>query len=429
MFGITFTGSSVDLWVIIIYFIVILGFGSIFGRYTKTTKDFFFGGQRFSWWLISMSCVATLVGSYSFIKYSEYAYKYGTSSSMSYLNDVFIMPLFVFGWLPLIYFSRVTSVPEFFEKRFNKMARFLVTVLIMIYLLGYIGYNLYTMGIAIEKVLGIDIYFAVIATATVCAIYVAAGGQTAVIMTDLVQGFLLLFAGFLLFGLGLSYVGGFTAFWDKLPISHRLPFTGVTTPAEFCTAGIFWQDGIANSMVFYFMNQGMILRFLSAKSVKEGRKALIVMALVIMPLTMIAVSNAGWIGKAIPTEEIIQTEVAMENQVLEAKGLPVHPDQPIDPARTPNTKTMFVTVAKLISTPGIFGFIMAALVAALMSTIDTLINASSVIFVNDIWRPYIKPNRTDKHYLNVARTFSLLAAFIGVLLVPMFAGFKSLYEA
>ncbi len=63
-------GGNLDYAVMICYFVAVLGFGLYFGRYTTTTKDFFFGGQRFSWWLIAFSCVATVVGSYSFIKYS-----------------------------------------------------------------------------------------------------------------------------------------------------------------------------------------------------------------------------------------------------------------------------------------------------------------------------------------------------------------------
>lgn len=429
MFGFAFAGTSLDGWIIILYFLFILGFGSIFSKFTKTTKDFFFGGQRFSWWLISISCIATLVGSYSFIKYSEYAYKYGTSSSMSYLNDWFILPLFIFGWLPLIYFSRVTSIPEYFEKRFSKTARLLVTALIMVYLLGYIGYNLYTMGIAVNQVLGIDIYAAVFFTAIICAIYVAAGGQTSVIMTDLAQGFLLIGAGFLLFFLGLNYIGGWKVFWNNLPVDCRMPFTGVTEPARFSTVGIFWQDAIANSMVFYFMNQGMMLRFLSVKSVKEGKKALIIMTLFLMPITMFAVNNAGWIGRAIPKEDIIKTEVQMENSIAESQGKVVDYNAPIDPKREVNTKSIFVTVSKLLCMPGFFGLIMAALLAALMSTIDTLINATSVIFVNDIWKAYIRPNKPDKHYLFTARWFSVVATLIGIVLVPIFTQAKSLYEA
>ena len=99
-----------------------------------------------------LSCVATLVGSYSFIKYSEMLISMA-SSSMSYLNDVFIMPLFVL-MASLIYFSR-GHLFQFFEND-SINGSFLVTVLIMIYLLLY-QFNLYY-GNYIEKVLGIDIY-------------------------------------------------------------------------------------------------------------------------------------------------------------------------------------------------------------------------------------------------------------------------------
>ena len=67
--------TSTTFWVVILgYFTLILGFGSYFARYNRTTTDFFFSGRRFSWWLISMSIVATGVGSHSFLKYSAKAY-------------------------------------------------------------------------------------------------------------------------------------------------------------------------------------------------------------------------------------------------------------------------------------------------------------------------------------------------------------------
>ncbi|HQE77093.1 MAG TPA: sodium:solute symporter family protein, partial [Candidatus Hydrogenedentes bacterium] len=66
-----FMGTRLDLIVVFAYFAAIVGFGTYFARYTRTTKDFFYGGQRFAWWLIAFSCIATTVGSYSFQKYSE----------------------------------------------------------------------------------------------------------------------------------------------------------------------------------------------------------------------------------------------------------------------------------------------------------------------------------------------------------------------
>lgn len=404
-------GQPIDYILVLVYFVVVLGFGALFGKGTRTTKDFFFSGQRFSWWIIAFSCVATVVGSYSFIKYSAVGFEYGLSSSMTYLNDWFLLPLFMLGWLPIIYFSRVQSIPEYFERRFDRRTRVMAVIFIMLYMVGYIGINLYTLGVAMHAIvpsIGTFEWAAIISV--VAAFYVTFGGQTAVIMTDLLQGFLLLAAGMVLFVLGIWYLGehngqglsGVSAFWEGLPKDHRLPFSGYAD-SEFPMTGIMWQDLFGSSMFFYFANQGLIMRFLAVKSVAEGRKAIIAVALILMPLAVLAVGNSGWIGRSMETWGLL-------------------------PAGT-EPKNVFMAVADIITTPGVFGLILAALTAALMSTVDTLINAVSAITVNDIYRPFISPDRTDKHYLNVARISSVLFTVLGLALVPVFMGFNSIYQA
>ena len=74
--------APIDYVVVGVYFVGVLSFGLYFGRYAKTTKDFFFGGQRFSGWLLATSVMASIVGSYSFVKYSDVGFRYGLSSSM-----------------------------------------------------------------------------------------------------------------------------------------------------------------------------------------------------------------------------------------------------------------------------------------------------------------------------------------------------------
>ena len=396
-------GSTIDYAVIIGYFIAILGFGSFFGRHSNSTKDFFFGGQRFSWWLVGFSLVATTVGSYSFVKYSAVAYSYGVSSTMSYLNDWFWMPLVMFGWIPIVYYSRVTSVPEYFERRFDARTRLMTTLVLLTYLIGYVGINFYTLGVALHALLGWDIMMASAIVAVISAIYVTAGGQTAVIMTDVVQGVILLVAGLLLFYLGFRYLGGPAEFWTDLPFRHRLPLAYFNDPPNFNFIGILGQDGLAQSMSVYFMNQGMIMRFLSAKSVGDSRKALILVLLLLQVLAAVAVAGAGWVGKSMVLQGLLPADA--------------------------NAKTMFVLVANMLCQPGVFGLILAALTAALMSTADTLINAISAVMVNDVYKPFFRSTAPDRHYLRVARIVSLAAAGVGLILVPVFASFKSIYAA
>ncbi len=404
-------GSNLDRIVILGYFAIVMGFGAYFGKYSKTTSDYFFGGRRFSWWLITISIVATGVGSHSFVKYSTKAYEYGFSSTMTYMNDWFFMPLFLFGWLPIIYYSRIRSIPEYFEKRFNPIARSLATLMILLYMIGYIAIQFLTLATALYRIYQIPLMLTVIIIAVVTTIYMHYGGQTSVIFTDLFQGLVLLFSGIFLFILGLEYLGnhssvsGIQAFWENLSPVEKLPFAHFNKPPDFNFVGIFWQDGIAGSVGFLFLNQGLIMRFMAAKSVNEGRKAAAINVLCILPIAALVVSNAGWIGKAISN--------------LVPNALPVGMD--------PND--VFVTVTNLVASPGIFGFIIAALCAALMSTADTLVNASSAIIVNDIYQPFTKNQNDDKGQLKFARISSIAVKILAVMLVPFFNSFDSIYEA
>ena len=404
-------GTGLDRAVILIYFALVMGFGAYFGKYSNSTSDYFFGGRRFSWWLITISIVATGIGSHSFVKYSTKAYQYGFSSTMTYMNDWFFMPLFMFGWLPIIYYSKVRSIPEYFEKRFNKTARLLATTMTLLYMMGYVAIQLLTLATALYKIYNIPLMLTVIIIAIATTVYMHFGGQTSVIFTDLFQGLILLFAGLLLFFLGLQYIGGGTLiiglqnFWEYLEPTQKLPLAHYNHPPDFNFVGIFWQDGIAGSIGFLFLNQGLIMRFMAAKSVNEGRKAAAFNVLIVLPISAIVVSNAGWIGRAI------------------ANGMPgILPDsiQPND---------VFVAVTNIVASPGVFGFIIAALCAALMSTTDTLVNASSAIIVNDIYRPLKKSIQSEKEQLRVARLASVVVKVVAVLLVPFFNSFGSIYEA
>ena len=404
--------TTIDGIVLCLYFVGITVFGAMFGRFTKTTKDFFMAGQRFPAWLIAISCIATLVGSYSFVKYSEAGFRYGIASSQTYLNDWFWMPLWMFGWLPILYFGGIVTVPEYFTKRFDSRVRLAAMAILLMYLIGYIGINLFTIGTALTGLFGIGeqdpnyafyLIWCAVGIAALCMAYEFTGGQTSVIFTDLLQGILLLIAGLTLFLVGVYHVGGFERFWALLPEGHGRALPEFNADPKFNFVGVFWQDGLAGGLAFYFMNQGMLLRFLSARSAKTARKAGGWVILVLMPLTAIAVAGAGWVGRAI----------VEEGTELQGTG----------------ARDCFVDVARLLCAPGIFGIVIAALLAALMSTADTLINASSSILINDFYRPFIAKDRDDRHYLKAARLASLGAAALGVALVPIYMQEDTIYAA
>jgi len=396
--------GGADLAVLLAYFVAILGAGAWAARRSRGLADFLLGGQRFSWWLVAFSCVATVVGSYSFVKYSAAGFRYGLSSSQTYLNDWFWMPLWMLGWLPIVYWGRITSVPEYFERRFGRTVRRTATLLLLVYLLGYLGINFLTMGRALEALAGWPLFASAGLAALVCGIYVSHGGQTAVIFTDLFQGGLLLVAGIGLFVAGLAAVGGPAAFWEGLGTTGRAVLPPFAEPPEFNFVGIFWQDAMAGGVAFWFLNQGILMRFLSARSVRDARRAAVFVLLVLMPLAAVAVSGAGWVGRA-----------------MAARGL-------LDPGTPPSA--IFVVVAERVLPAGLFGLVTAALVAALMSTADTLVNAIATIVLVDLWRPWRTARGRDRGpELAVARVASAGATVLGFALVPLFAAFGSIYRA
>lgn len=417
-------GTQLDWIVLVIYMIAMLLFGTYFAKYNKDTNDFFFGGRRFTWWLIAMSIVATGISSHSFVKYSAMGFKYGFSSSMSYMNDWFFVPFFLFGWLPIIVYSRIKSIPEYFERRFSPSARFFVTILQLMYLVGYVGIGFLTMGKAILPlmpesftILGFQIHISLMGliwiTAIITGIYITFGGQTAVIFTDLVQGLMLLFAGLMVFFVGVAFVGGWGEFWNLLPPSWKVPFAGYNSPAEFNSVGTFWEDGIAGSVGFLFMNMGLIMRFMATKNVHEGRKAATINILFMLPISAIVVGGGGWVAKAI--------SVKFPN--LLPPNL--------------NADSVFVVISNIVTGPGVFGFVIAAIAAALMSTVSTLLNATAAIWVNDVDRPirlWLKKIKKEdpideKRAMVVARTSTVAFTILGVAAVYAFNSYPTVYQA
>ncbi len=109
---------------------------------------------------------------------------------------------------------------------------------------------------------------------------------------------MLLTAGFIVFFLGIAFVGGWDSFWNLLPPEWKFPLAHFNSPAEFNSVGLFWEDGIAGSVGFLFMNMGLIMRFYGNKkcSLKEEKLAT-VNILFMLPLSAVVVGGGGWVAK------------------------------------------------------------------------------------------------------------------------------------
>ena len=390
--------------VLCVYFAVIMFIGIYFSRFSSNINDFFYSGQRLSWWLPVSSLVATGIGSYSYMKYSEQGFTTGLSSTHIYLNDWFLFPLFIFAWIPVLYFNKIKSIPEYFEKRYNSTARYLCVFIILAYIFFYIGFNLFTLGVAVEGFFNIPIYISIPIIASILGVYVSLGGQTAVIFTDLFQGVMLYLLGIIVIGYGLYTLGGLEEFWSYMPKTHRVPLAPFNSNINYNTVGIFWADSLIASVAFFYMNQGFLMRFLTVRNVQHARITAICNIMITVPLSALFIGAMGWIAKSIISKQ-------------EALNL-IGPDT-LNIANSHHT--FFETIYFVIQNdPWVMGFVFAAIIAALMSTVDSLVNAATAIGIYDIYKPLIRSKASERHYLLVARIFSSIVVFIGVLLVIWF---------
>ncbi len=193
-----------------------------------------------------------------------------------------------------------------------------------------------------------------------------------------------------------------------MPAEFKLPLANFNDDPSFNFIGVFWQDAVAGSIAFLFMSQALIMRFLACRSVEEGRKAAAFNVLLVLPIAAVAVCCAGWIGRGMVTVQpgVLPADVQADN--------------------------VFVLVVEVLSTTAGFGFFVAAVTAALMSSVDTYINASAAIAIHDIYRPMAQKlglQKPESHYLKMARIFSVVATLLGVLAAWMFSLFQDLYSA
>ena len=267
--------------------------------------------------------------------------------------------------------------------------------MLLIYLIGYVGINLYTMGKALHYLVGVDILTAAMRLAFSRLRHGADIGHCD-------RPFPRHHA---------FWPGLLTSAWRNILTERAVSGTRhAGTPhgpsptkrqSQLSTVGIFKMQLL--TPLYFTFEPGNHDALLIRQERKRGQKALIATVAILMPVAAIVVASGGWIGSAMQSSGMLPPDV--------------------------DSKRVFFIVADIIAVPGVFGLVMAALTAALMSTVDTLITAVAAVAVNDVYKPYVRNDAPDAHYLKAARYTSIGATLIGILLVPVFDSFGSIYSA
>lgn len=383
---VTSTFTIYDSFVLFIYLIIVLSIGFYYSRRSdRSSSEYFLAGRNVGWIAVGLSIFATNISSEHFIGLAGSGSIRGLVVGQFELMAIFI--LILLGWFlaPIYIKSGVTTMPEFLEKRFDKRSRQFFSVLsIIMYLFTKITVTIFAGGILFYKIFGLNIYTSAIILILITGLYTVIGGANAVIRTHVFQGILLILAALVLTIFGLNEVGGISGLKEKLSPEYFEMFKPASDP-DFPWTGILFGAPII-AFWYWCTDQYIVQRVLSAKSINDARRGSLLAALLkILPLFILVIP--GLIAAVLYPE---------------VRGDEVYP----------------VLLFSDLLPVGVKGFVVAGLLAAIMSSLASVFNSTATLFTNDFYKPR-DPEASERKLVLVGRLATTVTVIMAILCVPL----------
>ncbi|MGV3772807.1 MAG: sodium:solute symporter family transporter [Verrucomicrobiales bacterium] len=280
--------ATVDWWVIGIYLVAIILLGVWFGKDQKNTRDYFLGSRNIPWWGVGLSIVATETSALTFIGVPAIAYGSDISFIQIIVGYVIARVILAIVMVPFYFKGEIYSPYQLFSQSFGPSARHVAAGFFLIAGTLAAGVRVYVTCIPLQLMLGIDVFSSIVLFVVLSLVYTYVGGVKAVIWTDAVQ-FLLFIAGgvFTLFYVPTLIEGGWSTamqmaseqgklLWFRSDFSLKMPFN-------------IWMIIGATALVMssHGADQLIVQRVLTCGTIREGRKALALSAVIILPLFLV----------------------------------------------------------------------------------------------------------------------------------------------
>jgi SSS family solute:Na+ symporter len=384
---------TIDYLVLALYFIVIFAIGYYFARKERTTTDYFLASRDVAWWAIGASLFSSNIGSEHFIGLAGT----GAASGMAVGHFEWLAAIIVLilGWVfvPFYLRSNIYTMPEFLERRYSSACRlYLASISLIAYIFTKIAVAIFAGAIVLKAVLGWNMVQSSLALVIATGIYTVAGGLAAVIYTEVIQTVILVGGALALMFLGLQEVGG----WEGLRAQVPPDFFHMMKPVsdrEFPWTGIFFGAPILG-IWYWCTDQVIVQRVLSAKDIGHAKAGTVVAGfLKILPVFMLIVP--GMIARALYPAEMAA-----------------------------DSNSAFPTLVIRLMPVGLQGVMIAAMLAALMSSLSAVFNSSSTIFTIDFYRKF-RPQATEKQLVNVGRIATIIMVVLGLLWIPFMSRISS----
>jgi len=412
------TLSTVDLAIIVLYFIAVLGIGFYLKRFTKTGEDFFLAGREMTAWIAGLSFLAANLGSLELMGWAASAYQYGILATHWYWIGAIPAMLFLgIVMIPFYYISKTHSVPGYLKLRFGEPARALSAISFGLMTVFMSGINMYSMALVMKVVLGWDIHVSIWISSLTVMLYVGLGGLLSAIFNEVLQFVLIWLGAMLISIIGLIEAGG----WDGMVAKIHANFpqgdythawrtlgTFSDNPMGINWVGIVFGLGAVISMGYWTTDFLVVQRVISAKDLRAAKLAPVIGAAFKMCVPFIVILP-GLLGLAVLPEHLLP-----ESQAIATGGHSYNEVLPIMLAR--------------YCGPGLLGLGITALIAGFMSGMAGNVSAFATVWTYDVYRAMFNKNATDAHYVSVGRWCTLWGVLASIGTAYMVMSFASIMD-
>ena len=401
-----------DWAVILVYFLGMSWIAWAVRRRARTTEGYFVGGRAMPGWAVGFSIAGTAISSITFMALPADAYK----TAWLRMLPNFVLPLGVLAgslfFLGVYRDGRTTTAFEFLEKRFGASTRLYGAFAFVVGQLLRISLILFLLGQLTHELTGLSPEASILVAGVFVGGYTAMGGIEAVVWTDVAETVILTLGGLACLAVVIWKVpGGVSEIVSTAWVSHKLSFwdlgadgalhpttTALTLTEKSVTMMLL--VGLGHWLTEHACNQNMVQKYCASASMSEARRALWIGCAWMLPL-WIAFQFLGTALWVFFQQHPTPTSTGILAGTVTAERIVPH----------------FVVLHLPV---GFKGLVVAGVLAAAMSTLNSALNAIATVGVVDVYRRHVAKQRDDRHYLLVARTLSCLATgamVVGALLL------------
>ncbi|KAM8976528.1 sodium/myo-inositol cotransporter [Pelodytes ibericus] len=423
--------EAADIAIVALYFVLVLclGFFAMWKSNRSTVSGYFLAGRSMSWAAIGASLFVSNIGSEHFIGLSGSGAASGFAVGAWELNALLLLQLLGWVFIPVYIHSGVYTMPEYLSRRYggHRIQVYFAVLSLILYIFTKLSVDLYSGALFIQESLGWNLYLSVILLIGMTALLTVTGGLVAVIYTDTLQALLMITGALTLSVISFVKIGGFeevkrrymlaTPNITQILLTHNFTNTNTchVSPKpdslrmlrEASDEDIPWPGFILGqtpaSVWYWCADQVIVQRVLAAKNISNAKGSTL-MAGFLKILPMFIIVLPGMISRILFVDDIacINPEHCME----------------VCGSRAGCSNIAYPRLVMNVLPVGLRGLMMAVMIAALMSDLDSIFNSASTIFTLDIYK-CMRKTATSRELVMVGRVFVAFMVVISIAWVPI----------